>query len=96
MKRGFWYRVINVPKELQTALVAALLVLAVQLENLLEAATGWDFGGVFQPLPAVIAVVLAAVLKVVLENVIPEKYHNVVNQILIWIAGFFAAQALLK
>lgn len=99
--RSFLERIIVIPDKLQTALYAALLVIAVQVEVWLAALVSQylginiDFGGVVTPLAAVLALIVVSLLKKFLESVIPEQYHPLVNSFLVWLAGFFGAMALL-
>lgn len=99
--RNFILKVIVIPAQLQTALYAALLVIAVQVEVWVAALVSQylginvDFSGVVTPLAAVLSLILVAILKKFLEAVVPEQYHALVNSFLVWLAGFFGATALL-
>jgi len=88
-------RAIEIPEQLQSIVVASILWLMVQLETWIEAVTGWNFDNVFQEFGSVLAVVLTVLVKIALENLIPERYHSIVNNILVWLAGFLLASALL-
>lgn len=99
--KSFLQRVIVIPDKLQTALYAALLVIAVQgevwLADLVYKYLGVqiDFSGVVAPLAAVLALLIVALLKKGLEAVVPEQWHPVVNSFLVWVSGFLGALALL-
>jgi|SRR3972149_10347579 len=99
--KNFLSRVIVIPEKLSTALYAALLVFAVQAEVWFAALVeqylqiSVDFSGVVAPLAAVVALILVALVKRLLEWAVPEQYHEIVNSFLVWLAGFFAAKALL-
>ena len=100
--RNFLERVIVIPEKLQSALHAALLVIAVQgevwLADLVSKYLGVqiDFTGVVTPIAAVLALLVVALLKRFLESVVPEQWHEVVNSFLVWLAGFLGAMALLN
>ena len=93
---NFLQRVIEIPEKLQTALLAALVGLAVQLEVWLGPLLGVDLTEKFQVVAAAVAVVLGFLAKAALEKYVPEKLHPIVNSVLVWLAGFFGALALLR
>ena len=98
---NFLNRVIVIPEKLQSALYGALLYYAVLAEvglaALAEKYLGIvvDFSGVVAPLAAVLALVVVALAKRGLEALVPEKYHELVNSFLVWVAGFFGALTLI-
>jgi predicted membrane chloride channel (bestrophin family) len=93
---NFLQRVIEIPAKLQSALVAALVGLAVQLEVWLGPLVGVDLTEKFQVIAAAVAVLLGFLAKAALEKYVPVKLHPIVNSVLVWLAGFFGALALLK
>jgi hypothetical protein len=96
----FLYKVVVIPGNLTSALYAALLVYAVQLEVWLAALVEQylgvqiDFTGAVAIWASLLALVVMAGLKKLLEWVVPEKWHEVVNSFLVWLASLFAARAL--
>lgn len=94
-------RVIVIPDKLTSGLYMALLVYAVQAEvwlaTLVEQYLGVsiDFTGAVAVWASLLALVVMAGMKKLLEWVVPEQWHEVVNSFLIWLAGFFAAKAML-
>ena len=92
---NFFRRFIDIPEKLQTALLGALLFLMVQLELWLSSVLGIDLTGVFTPIAAVVAMALTIFAKMLLERFVPESQHPTVNAFLVWLAGFFAARAML-
>src|SRR5512147_288262 len=99
--RNFLARVIVIPDKLNTALYAALLVIAVQAEiwlaDLVYKYLGVqiDFSGVVVPLAAVLSLLIVTLLKKFLETVVPEQYHEIVNSFLVWLSGLLGAMALI-
>lgn len=93
--RSFLQRVINIPEKLQTALLAALVFLAVQAEIALSTWLGIDLTGVVKPIAAALAVAIGFIAKVALERLVPVALHPVVNAFLVFLAGFLGALALL-
>lgn len=93
--KTFMRRVIVIPDKLQSMLLASLIFLAVQGEVALGNYFGVDFNGILKPIAAAVALAVGFIGKVVLEHYIPEAWHPVVNTILVVIAGFFGAHALL-
>jgi predicted membrane chloride channel (bestrophin family) len=94
--KSFFQRVIEIPAQLQTALLAALIGLAVQLEVWLGPLVGVDLTEKFQVIAAAAAVLIGFLAKAALEKYVPEKLHPIVNSVLVWLASFFGALALLK
>lgn len=88
---SFIRRVINIPDKLKTFVFGVILYGCVQFELWLESVTGISFDGIFQPLAAIFATILAFLVKAFLEKVIPERFHGLVNNILVWLGGFLAA-----
>ena len=93
-------RVIVIPAELTSALYAALLVYAVQIELWLAALVQQylnvqiDFSGAVAVWASLLALVIMAGLKKLLELVVPETWHPYVNSFLVWLGGLLAAHAL--
>ena len=94
--KSFLQKVINIPDKLKSAIAAAILFLMAQLVAFILRVIGVDLSGVILPLAAGISLALTAALKAVLERLVPESLHPIVNAILVYIAGFFAALALLR
>ena len=93
---NFLHRVIVIPEKLTALAAAGLVFLIVKFELWLVAVTGIDFSGVLVPLAVGLAAVLAMVVKVVLEKVVPENWHEYVNSFLAWLATVVIASFLLQ
>lgn len=93
---NFIQRVITIPEKLTTLATAGILYLIVQFEIWFAGITGIDFAGVFQPLAVILAAILTMLLKVLLEKVIPESWHPLVNSFLAWLASIVAANFLFQ
>lgn len=89
-------RVINIPEKLQSFVTGFFIYLMVQAEIWFFSVTGIDATGVFKPLGIALAVILAFLVKAFLEKIIPERFHSLVNTILVWLASFVAANAFFK
>lgn len=92
---NFVQKVIVIPEKLTTLAATGILYLVVQFLIWFSNVTGIDFttiGG--EVIAAAIAGVLTMVVKLVLEKVVPERFHIYVNSFLAWLASIVGAHFL--
>lgn len=94
--RNFFQRVIVIPEKLTTLAMIGIMWVLTQFLTWLTSVTGIDFGSVDPTLAALFfATILTMLVKAGLE-MLPEKYHNVINSFLAWLATLVVVDILFK